>query len=305
MEKHRFLLGLLLLSGVMVACGSDPLPPAEYPAVEEPPPPVVSEPIAPAPVVAEAPPPPPVQVVAGEPTPLTGSAPTLKIKSPMSGKLIKSGDVMIKVEVKNWTLSADGPHLHMIVDNEPYIAVRDASKPVNVSALVRDNLGHELADGTHVVRVFPGHGHHESVKVASAFAMLVFHYKTKTDGFTFDPAAPLLTFSRPKGCLIAGERALLDFFVSNTELSATANRVRYTIDGSLTGDITTWAPHYIENLSEGAHALRVALVTADGSPVPGMFNDTTRTIIVATECAPPAPAAAPAAAPPAAPATPQ
>lgn len=298
MEKHRLALSSLWVSlaslGVLAACGSDPLPPAEYPAVEAPPP-VVAEPVAPPPVVEAAPPPPPVQVVAGESTAITGDAPTLKIKSPTSGKVIKTGDVLIKVELKNWTLTADGTHLHLIVDNEPYIAVRDATKPINVSALVRDNLGHELAEGTHVVRLFPGHGHHESVKLASAFASLVFHYKTKTEGFVFDPKAPLLTFSRPKGCVIAGTRVLLDFFVTNTDLTTAGTRVRYTVDGSLTGDITSWAPHYIENLPEGAHALRLFLVNADGSAVPGMFNDTTRTIIVAAECAVPTPVAAPAA----------
>jgi hypothetical protein len=185
----------------------------------------------------------------------------------------------------------------MIVDNEPYIAVRDASKPINVSALVRDNLGHELAEGSHVIRLFPGHGHRESVKVAGAFASIVIHYKKKTEGFTFDPKAALLTFSRPKGCQVAGSRVLLDFFVTNAELSATAARVHYAIDGSVAGDITSWVPHYIENLPEGQHTIQLTLANADGTAIAGPFNDTTRTITVEKECAAPAPAAVPAPAP--------
>lgn len=291
MEKHLLVLRCFAVLALVSACGAEPPPPAEYPPVEEPPAPAVEPPAA---VIAveEAPPPPPVQVVAGESTPLEGAAPTLKIKSPAAGKLIKSGDVEIKVEIKNWTLTSDGPHVHLIVDNEPYIAVRDASKPINVSALVRDNLHHELAEGTHVVRLFPGRARHESVKLAEAFATLVFHYKKKTEGFSFNATAPLLTYSRPKGCVVAGERVLLDFFVSNAELSATGPRVRYAIDSTVSGDILTWAPHFIENLPIGDHTLQLSLVDAEGNAIAGMFNDTTRTVTVAPNCDAPAPTAA-------------
>lgn len=300
MEKHCLRILAAAALSLALACGSDPPPPAEYPPVEAPPPVVTTEPVV-EPVVEEPTPPPPVQLVAGEHTPIEGDTPTLKIKSPAAGKVIRSGDVLVKLEVKNWALTADGPHLHLIVDNEPYIAIRDVSKPINVSALVRDNLGHELAEGSHVIRLFPGRGHHESVKSAGAFASLVFHVKKKSEGFAFDPAAPLLTFSRPKGCVTLGSRVLVDFFVTNAELSTESARVRYTVDG-VTGDITTWAPHFIENLPEGEHTLQLTLVNVEGTPIAGPFNDTTRTFSVAKDCNPPAPAAttpAPAAATPA------
>ncbi|HEY8432336.1 MAG TPA: hypothetical protein VIL20_28380 [Sandaracinaceae bacterium] len=226
----------------------------------------------------------PVRVVAGERTPIEGAAPTIRITAPRNGQRIARGDVMLRLTLRNWPLEPEpGRHVHVIVDNEPYIAVRDVSQPINLNQLVQQNLGHELAQGTHVVRVFPSRGHHESVKTDGAFAVVVFHYGAPTEGFSFDPSAPLLTYSRPKGCNPAGERVLLDFYLSNVELSRDGHRVRYEIDGE-GGEITEWVPHWIENLPIGEHTIRLTLVDAQGQGVPGPFNDTTRTITIAESC---------------------
>ncbi|MDQ3033917.1 MAG: hypothetical protein M3Y87_15985 [Myxococcota bacterium] len=230
------------------------------------------------------PPPPPVTVVAGERTQIEGPTPTLRIAAPRANQVIRTGNVMVRLQVRNWDLeSPQGPHVHLIVDNEPYIAIRDVSQPLDVNALVQEHLGHELAEGTHVIRMFPSRGHHESVKDPGAFGMVVFHYRTRTEGFEFDPAAPLLTYSRPKGCNPVGERVLLDFYLTNTELAEDGNRVHWTIDGQ-SGDITQWAPHWIENLQEGEHDISLELRGPDGNPIPGAFNTTTRTFTVASSC---------------------
>ena len=228
------------------------------------------------------PPPPPVQVVAGTRTPIEGDAPSLRIVAPRDGATIRRGNVSLRLRLQGWELAADpGNHVHVIVDNEPYIAVRDVSEPLDLNALVQENLGHELSEGTHVVRVFPSRGHHESVKQDGAFAMVTFHYRSQTEGFELDADAPMLTFSRPKGCYPVGERVLLDFYMSHAELAEDGLRVRYDLDGAIQGDITSWVPHYLENLPALEHTLQLQLVDAEGNPVPGPFNDTTRTIRVA------------------------
>jgi hypothetical protein len=247
-----------------------------------------------------APPPAPVQVVAGESTPLEGPAPTLKVRTPKDGQLIKAEKVEVTLDVKNWGLAPDpGNHVHLIVDNEPYIAVRDVSKPIDLNALVQKELGHPLSEGTHVIRAFPGRPKHESVKQPGAFDIRVFHFKSKTPDFKFDAKAPLLTYSRPKACSDAGSRVLLDFYVTNTKLGPTDSRVHYTIDGSTSGDIVAFTPHFVENLPVGEHQIQIALQDQSGSPITGLFNDTTRTIKIAPDCkalaaasAPTAPAAA-------------
>jgi len=237
-----------------------------------------------------------VQVVAADNTPLEGAAPSVKLRSPKDGQLVKTDKVEVVLDVKNWGLSPDGNHIHLIVDNEPYIAIRDVSKPIDLGALVQKELGHPLSEGTHVLRTFPGRGHHESVKEPGAFDMRVFHYKTKSADFKFDPKAPLVTYSRPKGCSDAGSRVLLDFYVTNTKLGPTDSRVHYVIDSNVSGDIVAFTPHYVENLPAGEHTLQITLQDANGNPLPGMFNDTTRKIKVAPDCKALAAAAAPPAA---------
>lgn len=229
-------------------------------------------------------PPAPPMIVAGESTALPGSTPRLRITAPRDGATIRTGNVTVRMSLTDWPLEAPtGPHVHLIVDNEPYIAIRDASAPIDLNAVVQANLGHELAEGTHVLRMFPSRGHHESVKDAGAFATVTFHYRRATEGFAFDASAPLLTYSRPKGCNVAGDRVLVDFFVTNATLAPGGTRVRWTLDGR-SGEITSWLPHWIENLPAGDHSLRLELIGADGAPIAGPFNDTTRTFSVAPTC---------------------
>jgi hypothetical protein len=232
-------------------------------------------------------PPPPVRIVAGEREAVEGDAPTVRIVRPRDGQTIRRGNVSLRLEVESWDLAAaPGRHVHVIVDNEPYIAIRDVSEPLDLNALVQEHHGHELAEGTHVVRVFASRDHHESVKSDGAFDMAVFHYRSESDDFDFDPEAPLLTYSRPKGCNVAGERILVDFYLTNVEeLAEDGYHVRYDIDGALTGDLTSWVPHWIENLpAMPQHTVRLQLVDAEGELVPGPFNDTTRTISVQESC---------------------
>ncbi|MFK7986928.1 MAG: hypothetical protein AB8I08_12965 [Sandaracinaceae bacterium] len=227
----------------------------------------------------------PIRVVAGERQPIEGDSPQISITSPLMGATVRRGDVSLRINLEDWELqSAPGRHVHVIVDNEPYIAVRDVSSALNLNELVQENLGHELAEGTHVVRIFPSRGHHESVKTDGAFAAVMFHYRSQTDGFTFNPDSPLLTFSRPKGCSTTGSRLLLDFYVSNAALAADGHRVHYSIDDAIEGDIANWAPHWIEGLPAMSHTIELTLLGPDGQPVDGPFNQTRRTIRVASSC---------------------
>ena len=293
MQNNRFVRSYAApaIALVLASCGGSSQQ-AEYPAVAETDQSADEMGLANGEGTTEAPPegdeaappaPPPVLVVMGEHTPIEGATPSLRVTAPRAGQTIRHGAVTVRFTLRNWELASPaGPHVHVIVDNEPYIAVR-ATEPFDLAALVLANLGHELAEGTHVLRMFPSRGQHESVKDPGAFAVVVFNYVHATEGFAFDPAAPLLTFSRPKGCNVTGTRVLLDFFVLNAPLAPDQFRVRYTLDGT-SGTITSWTPHFMENLSEGSHELRLELLGADGNPVPGMFNDTTRTFTVAATC---------------------
>lgn len=288
MRVRTFVCAVALLTPSF-ACGPSAEPPPEYPPLEEPAPTttvtVEQEPAEPA--EPEPPPPPPVQVVAGERTPIEGEAPSIRIQSPRSNQLVRRGNVQLRVRLRNWDLAPDpGKHVHLILDNEPYIALRDLSGTLNLNEIVQEHLGHELGSGTHVIRMFPSRGHHESVKEGTPFAMTVFSYEERSEGFEFDADAPLLTYSRPKGCYPAGERILLDFYVTNAEMGEEDGnvQVRYTIgandEGSLArGTFTEWVPYWIENLPPGEHPVTLELVQ-NGEPSAGPFNRTTRNIRV-------------------------
>lgn len=235
-----------------------------------------------APVQPQPPPtPPPVTVVAGTNTPLPeGAHPRVSIVAPRDNQVIRGNRVEVRLRVSDWPAPQEGRHVHVIVDNEPYIRVDDPSRPV-----VLENL----SEGTHVLRVFPGRANHESVKDPGAFALAVFHVGRRTPGFDFNRTAPLLTYSRPKGEYRGEEaaRILLDFFISNVpnnQLAPNGYRVRYVIRQGSTeearGELTQWVPYWIENLPDGEHTIVLELLGPDGQPVPGMFNRTERTITV-------------------------
>ncbi len=279
---------LVALGATFAACGGKEPPPAEYPPIEAPESSAFDEEqvdpaLAEEPKPAE-PPPADIRVEGASRTPLEGKAPKVRFVPARSGKTFKN-DVTFRLSVTRWKTEEGGKHIHLIVDNEPYIAIYDTKKALNINELVKEKLGHELSPGTHVLRAFPGRPHHESVKEGEPFAMLLFHYKEKSENFAFDPKAPLLTYSRPKDCVKAGEPALLDFYVTNAQLSNSGVRVEYDVDGRAAGKIFEWNPHYITNLPEGTRQISLKLVDASGELVPGMYNSTTRSVEVTDACA--------------------
>lgn len=179
-------------------------------------------------------------------------------------------------EARGIAMSDGGQHVHFIVDERPYRALYDLSDPVTV-----DVTG--LEPGRHLLRAFASRQWHESVKSDGAFALTWFVVGDSAAG-DFDPGAPMLTYSRPKGTY-AGEAAdsvMVDFWVTNAELGTgqESHAVRLTVDDTLDWELTEWAPHYVLGLDEGTHTFRLELLGPDGSPVPGDHNATVREIVV-------------------------
>ncbi len=278
----------LFVAVLATACGnaSASEPPPEYPPSEALPSasaPTTAEPVA-GPMPVEAPP--PAQLVEGTNTPIDGPAPALRITAPRPGTDFVARSVGLRLALRNWTLAPDpGNHVHVIIDNEPYIAVRDVSQPIDLVELFKTTFSRDLADGAHFVRVFPSRPTHESVKVEGNFATTWFTYRnarggTRPTALELDSRAPLLTFSRPKG-ENAGTPVLLDFYVTNAILASDSFKVRCTVDGAVVADIASWVPHHLTGLAAGEHSITLALVGADGAEVPGPFNSTTRTFSIA------------------------
>lgn len=213
--------------------------------------------------------------------------PSLYITSPRMDQVIEGHEVSVMFDLRHYPIGkvdegGNGQHVHLIVDNEPYVAIYDVSRPVPLDPKL-------LTPGTHVVRAFPSAGpkdekgalHHESRKNPGAFAWVRFHVGAKGGPLAdFDAGRPTLTFSRPKGEYKAGSpelaKFLVDFYVTGTTLSPITSGVRAALDGKPLGTWTEWKPWVIESPAAGAHELELELVDADGKPVDGPFNKTTR-----------------------------
>ncbi len=167
-----------------------------------------------------------------------------------------------------------GQHIHLIVDNQPY----EAHYPPSATTL-------KLAEpGNHVVLAFLSRSYHESVKNIEKNRSYVLHqYQIGSEpAEQADLNAPHLFYSRPKGTYTGRdtEHLLLDFFLVNTSLSPDGNKVRATIHGQ-EFILDEWVPYMIDGLPMGDITIRLELIDANGQPIPGPYNDVTRTVTMA------------------------
>lgn len=220
---------------------------------------------------------------------------TLLIVAPREGEILKLSDsVRIVMQVKGTELgvhtdsdstlgiaySKMGQHVHVIVDDKPYMADYKNGQPFNVGI---------LPPGMHTIRAFPSFSWHESIKSPHAFATRTFYVgkgpyqKIGSDSLTMNNLdGPLLTYSRPKGAYMGSEDSsvLLDFFISNAELGPASYKVKFWVDGEELPDIVKWEPYYIQGLSKGKHTVKLQLVGPDGNVVPGAYNSPTGEITI-------------------------
>ncbi|KAF3886633.1 MULTISPECIES: hypothetical protein [Nostocales] len=208
--------------------------------------------------------------------------PQVTILAPNAGETLQDNTVTVRFQVKDLPIFKDskwdlGPHLHVILDNEPYIAVYDVDKPLVLS---------DLSPGTHTLRVFASRPWHESFKNEGAYAQSTFHIFTKTDNNNPDPKQPLLTYSRPKGDYGA-EPILLDFYLTNAPLHLVARgnpndeiadwRIRCTINGE-SFVLDRWQSVYLKGFKPGKNWVELEFLDEQGNPIKNVFNSTARLI---------------------------
>ncbi|MBI2898278.1 MAG: hypothetical protein HYY06_32310 [Deltaproteobacteria bacterium] len=272
--EARAILALAVIGAVAVGCGgSEPEPQAATDVIVTPPaPPAPPLPATPPP----APPPPPITVTPGENGPLP-EGPTAKVRilSPTRDQVVRAGPVKVRLQVRNWHTEPEGPHVHVVVDDQPYRRIDDPAQTIELT---------DLAEGEHWLRVFPSRATHESVKTPGAFAWVRFFVGSRPADAPALPRGPMpiLTYSRPKGAMEgdAANHVLFDFYLADVTLAPDGAKVHYWIDGANEGDITAWVPHSIDNLPDGPHRITLELRDPHGQPIPGRFNRTEHEISV-------------------------
>jgi len=189
----------------------------------------------------------------------------------------------VKYDVKNFTLtehtmdhnademanSAEGQHIHFILDNGPYAALY---KPENSVSLKK---------GTeHYLLSFLSRSYHESIKEPKAYVLK--HFKITDDGKYQElpiPADAALFYSRPKGEYKGKdtESLLLDFYLVNTNLSASGNKVKAEINDT-TITLDKWGPYQITGAPKGTLKVKLTLVGPDGNELKGDNTSITREV---------------------------
>ena len=210
----------------------------------------------------------------------------MQLRAPIANATIPSGNVAFDYQITNFQLtkmsggphmeqmanSMKGQHIHNIVDDQPYSAHYDTkfSKP--------------MADGQHVILSFLSRSYHESLKHRGAYDLRVINVGSALAPTTplIDVKAPNLFYSRPKDTYAGADakRIMLDFYLVNTTLEPGGNRVRATINGT-EFMLDKWLPYMMEGLPAGENTVKLELVNASGTMIPGPFNSVTRTFTVA------------------------
>jgi hypothetical protein len=213
---------------------------------------------------------------------LEGYQPQVSILSPQVDEILQDNIVKVRLQVKDLPIFKDpqwqlGPHLHLILDNQPYIAVYDVNQPVVLS---------DLSPGTHTLRVFASRPWHESFKNEGAYTQTTFHVLTKTEENNPDSKLPLLTYSRPNGGYGA-EPIMLDFYLTNAPLHSLAEtnpedtmsnwRIRSTVNGE-SFILDRWQPIYLKGFKPGKTWVKLEFLDNQGQPVKNAFNTSIRLI---------------------------
>jgi hypothetical protein len=97
-----------------------------------------------------------------------------------------------------------------------------------------------------------------------------------------DLSLPYITYNEPSNQMYwtEGSPVLLDFYVTNTELSPDGYKVRLTIDGKVQRIISSWQPYYLYGLKKGSHKIELDLIDETGHAVEGPFSSASQQIAV-------------------------
>jgi hypothetical protein len=193
-----------------------------------------------------------------------------------------SAKVIFKYELTNFKLtdqttdamdkhcsnSAKGQHIHLILNNEPYLAKYETDFSIT------------LKEGNYVALSFLSRSYHESLKHKRAYVLRQFKVgDVNSQWKSSDLKKPLLFYSRPKGEYVGedAKKVLLDFYIVNCKLSPKGHKVKATINGT-EFILTDWQAYAMEGLPMGETIIKLELLDKDNVLVVSDFNSTTRKI---------------------------
>lgn len=243
-----------------------------------------------------------IRVVAVKPTPEPDTA-ILALQVPKMGQVVGGNPVWIQTRIDGYTMGSDsqfdrayeilnsklGQTMHVIIDDKPYFAVNGpAIDPFNEQGWYYDQnykfeVPFKLQNGFHTIRILLARSYGESLKSENMFfASYFFVGEEDDDSQAAILTKPYLTYNEPSNtaCLEENKPILLDFYLSNVELSPDGYKVKLTVDHKIERTLASWQPYYIYGLKKGKHTLRLQLIDKSGKQVEGLFNDVEQTFTV-------------------------
>ncbi|HLF62888.1 MAG TPA: hypothetical protein VI603_04025 [Saprospiraceae bacterium] len=188
----------------------------------------------------------------------------------IAGESYKLGMQTPDAAAKGCANSAEGQHIHLIVDNMPYVAKYEST------------FDYDVPDGEHYILAFLSRSYHESLKARQAAIAIKATVKDKNITQSSPISEPMVFYSRPKGAY-DGEadtrRVMLDYYLINPDAS---HRVQATINGEV-HMLSSWQPYYIEGLPAGENKITLTLVDPEGKRVNTDLNPVTRKFVLNPE----------------------
>jgi hypothetical protein len=240
-----------------------------------------------------------VRVIAVTPTPRPNEV-DLRIAFPKKGEVKTSSPLTAQLRLEGYPLGFDsdfprareirntdeGQAIHIILDGKHYFSIDEAiddiseNEEIDFDQTLEATIPYNLTSGIHILRAFPVRSFGESLKGGSCFAATYFYFTKAEKTPSIDLSKPYLTYNTPEGEFTGNQPILLDFYVSNTQLSKDGYKVRLTIDGTDQRTLTDWVPYYIYGLKKGSHTIKLELLDPNNSVLPPLFNDLQQTIVL-------------------------
>lgn len=158
--------------------------------------------------------------------------------------------------------SANGQHIHLIVEGNPYEA--HYSNEIHVKGDLTSK----------VFLAFLSRSYHLSLKHEAARYLHIPSSRLSD----INPTDPMIFASRPKGTYegIDAESVLLDFYLVNANMPESGFEVVVKIDGKEITRLPEWRPYVITGLTAGEYKLGLALQGKNGEGTEGRYASTTQ-----------------------------
>jgi hypothetical protein len=224
----------------------------------------------------------------------------LSVTFPKNNQVVPSGRINLQMQVEGFPLGTNsdferakelyvdprGQNIRVIVDEHApfgiYLTFVDSLDQNNVyfNKTLNKDIPFSLKKGEHIIRAFPVRSYGESLKQPGRFAVSTFYVEKKEDDIDEDLSEPYITYNEPQGRIPYKKNGpvLLDFYLSNTELSKDGYKIRLSIDGEHVRILTDWIPYFLYGLSKGKHTVHLELLDPQNEKVPGAFNDVSKEI---------------------------